>query len=421
MTERMTNWAGNVTFRAERFHRPPSVEALQQLVAGSDHVRALGTGHSFNRLADSRGDLVSVAGLPATIELDTSRGSVTVAAGIRYGELAVHLHAKGFALHNLASLPHISVAGACSTGTHGSGDRIGNLATAVSELELVTASGDVVVARRGDERFEGTVVALGALGVVTSLTLDIVPSFEVAQHVYEDLPRAALDEHWAEILSAAYSVSLFTDWTGPRINQVWLKRRVGEPDGWAAPPRWMGATLAGAPLHPVAGMSAVHCTEQLGAAGPWHERLPHFKLGFTPSSGEELQSEYILPRQLLIEALDAIEGIRDRIAAVLQVSEIRTIAADDLWLSPSYQRDSIAIHFTWIADARAVTPVIADVEERLAPLGARPHWGKLFGTSPEALRALYERFGDFIELSRDYDPEGKFRNELVEHFFPVRW
>jgi xylitol oxidase len=421
-----TNWAGNVTFRAARVHRPSTVDELRAVVgragrAGrAGRLRALGTGHSFSTLADTTGDLVSVAGLPRTIELDRDRRAVRVAAGVRYGELAVRLHEQGDALHNLASLPHISVAGACATGTHGSGDRNGNLATAVSAVELVTATGDLVTLGRDDGRFAGTVVGLGSLGVVTALTLDVLESFEVRQDVFEDLPREALGEHWRDIFAGGYSVSLFTDWTGPNVNQVWRKRRAGDGDGPDPDeePSWFGARRADGPRHPVPGMPADPCTEQLGVPGPWHERLPHFRLDFTPSTGAELQSEYLLPREAAIEAFDAVDRIRDRVARVVQVSEVRTIAADDLWMSPSYGRDSVALHFTWIRDAAAVAPVMAAVEERLAPLGARPHWGKLFGTGAEALRALYPRYDDFARLMRDLDPAGAFRNDLIDACFP---
>jgi xylitol oxidase len=352
--------------------------------------------------------------------IDARRGSVTVGAGVRYGELATHLHAAGYALHNLASLPHISVVGACATATHGSGDRNGNLATAVSAVEMVTAGGDIVTVDRDSDpdRLRGTVVGLGALGVVTSVTLDIVPAFDVRQYVYDDLPHERLREHWADIFASGYSVSLFTDWTGPRINQVWLKRRVDERDPWTPPGRWLGATLADSPRHPVPGMPAGNCTPQLGVPGPWHERLPHFRLEFTPSSGEELQSEYFVPRHLALEALDAVDRIRDRFAAVLQTSEIRTVASDDLWLSPSYRRDSVALHFTWIKDAEAVTPVVAALEQQLAPFAARPHWGKVFTTAPEVVSGLYERWPDFLDLLSRHDPGGKFRNDLIDRYFP---
>ena len=414
------NWAGNVTFAAERFHRPASVPQLQRLVTRSTRVRALGTGHSFNRLADTPGDLVSVAGLPRLVEVDTAGSAVTLSAGLTYGEAAVALQRAGRALPNLASLPHISVAGACATGTHGSGDAVGSLATAVSAVEMVTADGDLVtVSREADPgRFPGTVVALGALGIVTRLTLGTVPAFDVRQYVYDDLPAGQVTEHFDEIVSSAYSVSLFTGWRGPRIRQAWLKRRADAPDPGPPGPRWMGGRAADGPRHPVPGMSPASCTEQLGVPGPWHERLPHFRLEFTPSAGDELQSEYLLPRAHATDALAALQPVAGRLAPVVQISEIRTIAADDLWLSPSYQRDSVGFHFTWIKDWAAVAPAAALVEERLAPLRARPHWGKLFGTSPGAVRGLYPRLDDFRRLMHRYDPAGKFRNDLLDRYFP---
>jgi alditol oxidase len=437
---RLTNWAGNVTFSAQRVSRPASIGELRRIVADCERVRALGTGHSFNPIADSPGDLVSVAGLPKVMEIDTARATVTVSAGLRYGELAGRLDAAGWALRNLGSLPHISIAGACATGTHGSGDANGNLATAVSAVQMVTVDGDVVTAsREGDgERFGGLVVALGTLGIVTSLTLDLVPAFRIRQYVYEGLSREQLDEHLPDIFASAYSVSLFTTWRGGPDGQVWRKfladpgdscgrgHGPGDSPGHGpgdspghGPSRWLGAALASRPLHPVPGMSPEYCTEQLGVPGPWHLRLPHFRLEFTPSSGEELQSEYLVPREHAIEALAAIDRIHDRVAPVLQISEIRTVAADDLWLSPSYRRPSVAIHFTWIKDTGAVLPVLAAIEDQLAPLLARPHWGKLFTTSPAVVRGLYERLPDFQRLRGRYDPAGKFGNEMVDSYVPA--
>jgi xylitol oxidase len=417
LAEPLTNWAGNFTFGARQVYRPTSIDELKRLVAGSDRIRAIGTVHSFSRVADSSGDLVSVMALPQTVDIDTDHSTVTVAAGVRYGDLALQLRKSGLAVHNLASLPHISVAGACATGTHGSGDGNGNLSTAVSAIELVTADGDLVEVRRDtDERFPGMVVALGELGVVTRVTLDVVPAFELRQYIYDDLPFDRVAGHLDEIFGNGYSVSLFTDWRGELVNQVWVKTRdelAGE--------RWLGATPADAPRHPIDGMPVENCTRQLGVPGPSHERLPHFRLEFTPSSGEELQAEYLVARQDAAGALDAVYHLRERVAPVLQISEIRTIAADDLWLSPSYRRDSVAIHFTLIKDVDAVLPVIAEVEERLAPFAPRPHWGKLFGVEPEVLRGRYERAADFQRLTRHYDPTGKFRNDLLEAYFPRDW
>jgi alditol oxidase len=418
MSEKLANWAGNVTFSAERFHRPSSRPELQRLVSQARQVRALGSGHSFNRLADTPGDLVTVAGLPPVIEVDTAKSAVMVSASLTYGEVSAALNQAGRALRNLASLPHISVAGACATGTHGSGDRNGNLATSVSAVEMVTADGDVVTASRDADpgRFPGMVVALGALGIVTHLTLDTVPAFDVRQYVYENLPYEQVSEHFDEITSSAYSVSLFTDWRNPWFRQAWLKRRADAVDAWAPGPHWMGGRLADGPRNPVPGMPAANCTGQLGVPGRWHERLPHFRPDFTPSAGDELQSEYLLPRASATDALRALRPIAGQIAPVLQICEIRTIAADELWLSPSYQRDTVAFHFTWIKDWTAVGPVLAQLEERLVPLRARPHWGKLFTMSPEAVRGSYQRLDDFRQLMCGYDPAGKFRNDLLNRY-----
>jgi alditol oxidase len=406
------NWAGNVAYSARSIARPGSLDELRRLVAGSDRVRALGTRHSFNRIADSPGVLVSVAGLPPAVAVAADRGSVSVPAGLRYGELAGHLRGHGLALPNLGSLPHISVGGACATGTHGSGDRNGCLSTAVSALELVTADGDLLTLRRSvDEEFAGAVVGLGRLGVVVRLMLDVVPAFGVRQYVYDGLPRDRLAEHFDEVFGSAYSVSIFTDWRSPRINQVWRKQLADAPE----PERdWLDARLADGPRHPVAGISPVTCTEQLGVPGPWDERLPHFRLDFTPSVGAELQSEFLLPRDRAVEALAALDQVAHLISPVLLISEIRTVAADDLWLSPAYRRDTVGLHFTWVPDAAAVTPVIRAVEEALAPFEPRSHWGKLFGDRV-VLPGSYDRLPDFRRLVDRCDPTGKFRNDLTDH------
>ncbi|MFE4829775.1 D-arabinono-1,4-lactone oxidase [Streptomyces sp. NPDC056672] len=412
------NWAGNITFGAARVHTPPSVERLREIVAGSASARVLGSGHSFNTIADTRGDLISVAGLPRTVEVDATAATVTVGAGLRFAEFTGAVHQAGLALHNLGSLPHISVAGACATGTHGSGTGNGNLASAVRALELVTADGELRTLARGDEGFAGAVVALGAAGVVTRMTLDLVPGHDFRQWVYEGLPYGRLRERFDEVLSAAYSVSLFTSWRTDRVDQVWLKQRAGDVDAGPAPDTWLGAVLADGPRHPVPGMDPGTCTVQAGVPGPWHERLPHFRPEFTPSNGDELQSEYFVAREDGPAAFDALTAIADRIAPLLQIGEIRTVAGDDLWLSPAYGRDSVAFHFTWHPDQSALTPVLEAIEEALAPFDARPHWGKVFTMGPERVRGLYERYADFEALTAKLDPRGVFRNDLIERYFP---
>ncbi|MEU7904574.1 D-arabinono-1,4-lactone oxidase [Actinoplanes sp. NPDC049118] len=409
MADSVRNWAGNITFGASRVHRSVTVPRLQELVAAGGPVRVLGSGHSFNRMADTTGDLVSLDGLPRVVEIAADRRTVRVDGGIRYGELAGRLHAGGLALHNLASLPHISVAGAVTTATHGSGVRNGNLATAVAALELIRGDGELVSLRRGDEGFDGAVVGLGALGVVTALTLDVVPAFEIRQYVYDDLPRARLEADLPEILGAGYSVSLFTNWASPDVNHAWLKRTEPMPAG-----PWFGARPADGPRHPVPGVPAENSTEQFGVPGPWHARLPHFRMEFSPSTGAELQSEWMVPLDRAGEAIDAVARVRETIAPVLQVNEIRTVAADDLWLSMNYHRDSLGLHFTWIADTAAVLPAVSALEEQLAPLQARPHWGKVFTLDPATVRSRYERFDDFRALVAGYDPAGVFRNTWLD-------
>jgi alditol oxidase len=425
MSGRPENWAHNVVFGTERLERPSEVGQLQEIVRREPRVRTLGSGHSFNRIADTTGVLLSTADLPPVIEIDAEHSRVRVAAGVRYGDLAQRLWDEGWALHNLGSLPHISVGGACATATHGSGDANGNLATAVTALELVTADGEVARLRRGEAGFAGAVVGLGGLGVVTVLELEMVPAFEVAQYVYEDIPAEQVVAHFEEIFSSGYSVSVFTDWlAGANGAKVWQKVRAGSAPGaggaahGGGAAEWLGGRLADGPRNPVPGMPADYATEQLGAPGPWHERLPHFRLAFTPSSGEELQSEHLIPRASLGPALEAVAALSDRIAPILQISEIRTMAADDLWMSMAYERDTVGFHFTWIKDEAAVMPVVGAIEETLAPFGARPHWGKVFSTPPEAVRDLYPRWAEFGALLRRYDPDGKFRNDFMDRYFP---
>jgi alditol oxidase len=413
--DKLKNWAGNLEYGTESLYSANSLDQARDFVKKQSQLKVLGTRHCFNNIADSKYNFLSLRSMDKVIALDPQAHTVTVEAGISYGQLAPYLESKGFALHNLASLPHISIAGACSTATHGSGVKNGNLATAVSALEIVTATGDVVsLSRQRDgETFRGAVVGLGALGAITKITLDIQPTFTMRQYVYENLPLSQLKEHFEVIESSAYSVSLFTDWQKQRLNEVWIKSRVEEGKAFNAAPEFFGAKLATRNLHPIAELSAENCTEQMGVPGPWYERLPHFRMGFTPSAGKELQSEYFVPRQHAMEAILAVEGLRDQVGPHLMISEIRAVAADDLWMSPCYKQDCITLHFTWKQDWPAVSKLLPVIERELAPFKARPHWGKLFTTSPVQLKSIYEKMPEFIRLSQKYDPHGKFRNEFL--------
>lgn len=424
------NWAGNYRYTAAAIHRPRSLEEVQEVVAGATKIRALGSRHSFNAIADSPGDLISLDELGPGIHIDSAARTVTVSGGTRYGTLAEKLEANGFALPNLASLPHISVAGAVATATHGSGDANGNLATSVAALEIVAADGTVHHLGRGSSPdFEGAVVGLGALGVVTKVTLDIEPTFTVRQDVFESLPWGTVMENFDAVTSSAYSVSLFTDWSGNAVEQAWLKSRVpgagtasaarsAASSGAAQEPAFAGSTFFGgtraaAARHPLPGVSAENCTEQLGVPGPWSERLAHFRMAFTPSSGEELQSEFFVRRDDAVAAIAELRAMSDRITPLVLVSEIRTVAADQLWLSGAYGRDSVGFHFTWKQRHDEVEEVLPAMEEALAPFNARPHWGKLFHAGAARLAGLYPRFADFKDLAERMDPEHKFRNEFL--------
>jgi alditol oxidase len=413
--EKLMNWAGNLEYGTDRLYPAQSLEQVQQFVKQHSRLKVLGTRHCFNHIADSVDGFLSMPSMDKAIALDRQARTVTVEAGIRYGQLCPHLDEQGFALHNLASLPHISIAGACTTGAHGSGVRNGNLSTAVSELEFVLASGELLTLsrQRDGDSFPGAVVGLGALGVITKVTLEVQPRYTMRQYVYENLPLNQLKDHFDDIVSSAYSVSLFTDWQKQRINEVWLKIRLDDSKSADAPQEFYGARRATKNLHPIAELSAENCTEQMGVPGPWYERLPHFRMGFTPSAGKELQSEYFIPRQHAVEAILAVEKLRDQVSPHLMISEIRTIAADDLWMSPCYKRDNVALHFTWKPDWPAVRALLPAIEKELAPFQPRPHWGKLFTLSPAQLRSGYEKLGDFVELCRRYDPKGKFRNEFL--------
>jgi|CZKR01.1.fsa_nt_gi xylitol oxidase len=413
--ERLKNWAGNLEYSTDRLYATTSLEQVRDYVKKESKLKVLGTRHCFNNIADSKDAFLSLKPMDKVIAIDSAKRTVTVGAGITYGQLCPYLDSQGFALHNLASLPHISVAGACSTATHGSGEKNGNLATAASGLEMVTASGEVVnLSREQDgEKCAGAVVGLGALGVITKVTLDIQPTFMMRQYVYENLPISELKDHFDAIESSAYSVSLFTDWQKRRINEVWIKSRIEEGKAFQAAPEFFGAKLATRNLHPIAELSAENCTEQMGVPGPWYERLPHFRMGFTPSAGKELQSEYFVPRQHAIEAILAVERLRDQVSPSLLISEIRAIAADTLWMSPCYEQDCVTIHFTWKPDWPAVSKLLPVIEKELAPFNARPHWGKLFTTSPAELRRLHKKMPEFIELSKTFDPNGKFRNQFL--------
>jgi xylitol oxidase len=415
-SEKLANWAGNIEYSTDNLATANSVATIQDFVRKHSNFKTLGTRHCFNRIADSTQQLLTTDFAAQAPVVDSAARTISVGPGIRYGTIAPLLEAKGFALHNLASLPHISVAGAITTGTHGSGVSNGNLSTAVTALEIVSAAGDIITLSRkaNPDIFPGAVVGLGALGVITKVTLGLQPTYQVAQNVFENLPFSSLKQHFDEILSADYSVSLFTDWQKQRINEVWLKHRLDPTNAVPKSPKdFFGATAAAKNLHPIAELSAENCTDQMNVPGPWYDRLPHFKMGFTPSAGKELQSEYFVPHKKALDAILAVERLHEQISPHLMITEIRTIKADDLWMSPAYNQDSVAIHFTWKPEWSEVSKLLPSIERELAPCNPRPHWGKLFTMSPAQLQSRYEKLSEFRALAGKFDPNGKFRNDFL--------
>ena len=413
--EKLKNWAGNLEYGTNKIDYPKSVEDIQQIVKKYHKVKVLGTRHCFNRIADSKDNFISLRDMNKMISLDATARTVTVEGGMKYGELCPILNDKGFALHNLASLPHISIAGAITTATHGSGVKNKNLSSAVAGLEIVNANGEVItLSKKDEEKFYATVTCLGALGVITKVTLEIQPTYMMRQHVYEQLPLQQLKEHFDEIMSAGYSVSLFTDWQSENINEVWIKSLVSDASNSKAKTEFFGAKPATKNVHPIIDLSAENCTEQMGVPGAWYERLPHFKMGFTPSSGKELQAEYFVPHQHAVDAILAVQRMGKEISPHLFISEIRAIDADNLWMSPCYKQPSVAIHFTWKQEWDAVINLLPKIEKELAPFNAKPHWGKLFTINASQFEQLYEKMHDFKNTIAQYDPAGKFRNEFLE-------
>jgi xylitol oxidase len=393
------NWAGTYSYTG-RIERPSTLEDAQQVVADAARLRPLGTRHSFNEIADGE-VLLDLTGLSGEPVLDEAARTVTVPGGTRYARVATWLEERGWALHNMGSLPHISVAGAVSTGTHGSGTGNGSLSTAVRGLTFLAPDGSERRIAAGTQGFEGSVVALGALGPVTSVTLAVEPSFRVRQDVFTDLAWDAVLADLPGIMGAAYSVSLFTRWADDF--SLWLKTRL--PGGV------FDATALGALPAEQASLAEGedNTTPQGGVPGPWSERLPHFRIDSTPSNGDEIQTEYWVPLERATDAIRAVRELAPRLANALHISELRSVAADELWLSPGYRRTSLCVHFTWQNRPDAVGALIPEVEAALAPFDPRPHWGKVFRQP-----ASYERAADFRALAAAVDPAGKFRNGFLE-------
>ena len=425
MAAELRNWSGTYRFTARAVIEARTVADVQRAVAAGGRVRAVGTRHSFNDLADNAATLVSVTAIPPDPVIDEAARTVTAGAGMPYGTLATWLQGQGWALGNLGSLPHISIGGATATGTHGSGSRNKILSAAIAGLDYVAADGELRHVSRADPDFDGMPVGLGAFGIVVRVTLDIEPSYLVRQDAYTALPWDRVLAELDPVMSAAYSVSLFTDWSGPTLRAAWVKRRVAGPadaspadtnpadaEAGETPEEFFGARREPGPVRFI-DAPADNLTV-LGVPGPWAERLPHFRLDATPSNGDEIQSEYFVDRRHGADALEAVRRRARLITPLLLISEIRATAADRLWLSGSYGRETLAIHFTWRNAPDEVDAAVREVEAALAPFAARPHWGKVSRVTAGEVAELYPRLGDARDLFERLDPDGRFGNDRLE-------
>lgn len=401
----VVNWAKNITFSANEILTPTSLDQVRKIAATATNLHAVGSRHSFNDIADSS-TLISLESMPADLDIDRQRMTATIGASVRYGILAQQLEQEGLALHNMGSLPHISVGGATATATHGSGNTNQNLSTAISGLEIVTSEGDVLSVGRDHPDFSGLVVHLGALGIVTRLTLDLQPTFRVCQEVSEDVAWEELNGQINSVFGSAYSVSLFTSFRD-LAGVLWRKHRLGNGEGPESITRW-GQHPSTAHRHPVDNLSGEVCTPQLLEPGPWCERLPHFRLDQEPASGSEIQTEYMVDLRYAEDAIAALRDLEPRFRDLLIISEIRTIAADDLWLSTAYDTQTVAFHFSWYLDPAGVQQLLPDLEAVLEPFSPRPHWGKAFNLPAKHILDRYPKADAFRQLREQMDPRGAF-------------
>jgi xylitol oxidase len=406
------NWSSNVNFQEQEYLEPTNLDDLQDIVASQKFVRARGSAHSFNSIADSNNTIVSLEKMPQTIEIDEVKQNVKVSSFLKYGELVPTLHARGWALSNLASLPHISIAGSVSTATHGSGIFNKNLAAQVAAVEFIDSTGSIRHLSEGSREYEAFVVGLGLTGIITNYWLKIEPSFNVKQIIYENVSDIELEKSFDEIMGTAYSVSFFTRWDSSNQGNLWCKFKENQ----YIPDIVSGAHQATKKLHPIPEVDPVAATEQFGVTGPWLERLAHFKLDFTPSVGDEIQSEFFVDRENAPAVIQKLRELSPKFRDMLWISELRTIAADNFWMSTASARDSVGFHFTW-KKSNFDPKVVKEIEENLVQFDYRPHWGKVFYAESRYLRSVYPKYSDFVEAVNLIDPNKKFSNQFTTLLF----
>lgn len=405
----LANWGGNLAFEQAEVVKPKTISELAEMVR-VNKVRPVGTLHSFSPIAKGEGLLMSTANLAIKPELDSDRSVVRFGAAMRFGELALFLEQNGFALRNMGSLPHISVAGAAATGTHGSGDKNQILSSSLTSFSYLNHEGELIKVEKQDPLFEAFRLGLGAYGIWVEAELSIVPSFQIRQDIFLEIPWSYFLEDPSRLTSAGYSVSLFGKWGTSTISQTWVKSEVEDP-------------RAGVPIAAIAPEQnskreladgvGDNLTEQGGKPGPWLHRLPHFRLDASPSAGNEIQTEYFFTRDKIAHAIEAVHSVAGKINPVLIISEIRSIAQDDAWLSPMRRGDSIALHFTWKNEPELVDIAVQELEKVLAPMEPIPHWGKVHHFTQSDLERAHPMLSKAREQFENADPSGKFSSDYL--------
>lgn len=405
----LMNWSENFTFEATGVERPKTIAQLQDVVAAAPRAKAVGTRHCFTRIADSPGGvLVDTSGLDVGVTVDHDTMTATVPAGWSYSKIVAELEAQGVALPNLASLPHVSIAGATATGTHGSGDTNQVMAACMSGIELVDGEGELRTIDSGHPDLKALSVGLGAFGIFTTLTVDVEPSYLVQGAYFRETSWQNLLDNLDDVMASAYSVNLHAAYSDTNVRGIWSKYRLEGSEPLDLPDELFGMTRVEGQLTP--GKNTI-----INEPGPWSERLAHFTPESAPSAeGDELQTEYFVDRKHGAAAINALRKMGADLDPHLHGTEIRTVASDDLWLSPCYRRETLSLGMTWRKHEPEVRALLPRMEEALAPFEARPHWAKLFAYDRSALLDQFEHLDATLTLAESYDPNGTFNNPYLE-------
>jgi FAD-linked oxidoreductase len=425
------NWAGNQRAAARRVVRPTGAADIAELVgaarAAGDTVRAVGAGHSFTGAAATDGIRLELPTDGGPVSIDGAARQVTVPAGMPLHRLNALLAAAGLAMPNLGDIDRQTVAGAISTGTHGTGGRLGGLATFVSGLELVTGTGETVrcSADSDPDLFDAARVSVGALGVLTEVTLSCVDAFTLRADE-RPLPLAEVLSTLDELVAANDHFEFY--WF-PYTGRALVKRNNRVTDGSARPlPRWRGflddellsnsvfgavcrlARRAPRLVPTINGVSA-------RALGARTYTAPSHEVFCTPRRVRFVEMEYAVPRAALPAAFAGLRRAVERCGTpVVFPVEVRVAAADGVWLSTSYGRDSAYVAVHQYA-GMPYEPYFREVEAVMRDLDGRPHWGKLHTRNAASLDAAYPRFGDFLAVRDRLDPDRVFVNDYTRQVF----